>query len=435
VSRADVEAFVRSIRLGLTLGLLVLLAANVEAQDAQPGPWKQLAKLTEAKGKDQDGLGSAVAISKDGKTAAVGAAGWCPVKKVDGCGQGAIFVFAKPASGWADMTETARLLASDGQPGEYLGASVAISDDGSTVVAGAPYWPADGKGNGAAYVFVKPKSGWMNATETAQLRTTDGAFAQLGQSVAISGHTIVGGGYGFNGLQGAAYVFVEPNGGWVNKTQTARLTPSDGPEGEMGYSVAMSGDTVVAGAPSANGQAGNGAYVFVKPKSGWKNRTETAKLTASRGTGFKLGRSVSISADTVVVGGPEKSNGNGAVYVYVQSTQGWQSMTESARLMVPPKFNFLGYSVSIDSGGKRIIAGAPGWQDGGAQGAADLFDKPVSGWRTTSRSKATLIATDGENGDDLGFSVSSIASTVLAGAVTAKVGSHREQGAVYIFGQ
>jgi hypothetical protein len=244
----------------LMAGLIVLLlCASSAAQGAgrtgsydsvAPGPWKQLAKLTEAKGKESDWLGWSVAISKDGSAAAVGAAGWCPQQGFDGCGQGAIFVFVKPASGWADMTETALLTASDGQPGEYLGESVAISDDGGTIVAGAPGWPADNTFMGAAYVFVRPAGGWTNMAETARLTTTDGNNVSVGQSVSISGTTIVAGGYGFNTDQGAAYVFVEPKNGWASKTQTARLSPSDGAKlGDLGWSVSVSGKTVVAGAP------------------------------------------------------------------------------------------------------------------------------------------------------------------------------------------
>jgi hypothetical protein len=436
----------RTVHRSLMVGLMILLAfASAAAQGAGRvngdysgvlSPWTQLAKLTEASGKSEDWLGWSVAISKDGNTAAIGAVGWCPLMNADGCGQGAIFVFVRPASGWADMTETAMLLASDGQPGEYLGQSVAISDDGSTIVAGAPYWPANGNGDGAAYVFVRPQSGWTNATDTARLTSTDGANVSLGDAVALSGSTVVAGGEYFNTDQGAAYVFVEPTGGWKNMTQTARLTPSDGKGGNMGWSISIDGGTVVAGAPVTGiGNAGNGAYVFVKPRTGWKNRTETAKLTASRGADFKLGYSASIGGDTIAVGAPARSSDNGAVYLYAKPTQGWRNMTQTARLTVPLKFNSLGYSVAVDSDGKKIIGGAPGWQGGLGQGAIDLFARPASGWKTTSKSNATLSATDGKNGDDLGLSASATSNTIVTGAVNATIGSHRKQGAAYVFGR
>ena len=92
---------------------------------------------------------------------------------------------------------------------------------------------------------------------------------------------------------------------------------------------------------------------------------QTAKLTRSRGTDLGLGYAVSIIDSTVAVGADRRSNHNGAIYVYVKPSSGWRSMTETARLTVAPKFNVLGFSVSADSDGRSIVGGAPGWQDGG----------------------------------------------------------------------
>ena len=68
--------------------------------------------------------------------------------------------------------------------------------------------------------------------------------------------------------------------------QLAKLRASDGGAGDfLGWSVAISGDTVVVGAPMLETVQGEGAvYVFVKPASGWANGTETAKLTPPTGT-------------------------------------------------------------------------------------------------------------------------------------------------------
>ena len=114
--------------------------------------------------------------------------------------------------------QTAELTASDGGTLNEVGFSVAIS--GSTIVAGARYGTV--KGNlrqGALYVFSKPSSGpWVNATQTAELTASDGAAEDyLGASVAMSGSTIVAGApdHEVSGqiYQGAVYVFAEPAGG------------------------------------------------------------------------------------------------------------------------------------------------------------------------------------------------------------------------------
>jgi hypothetical protein len=139
--------------------------------------------------------------------------------------------------------------------------------------------------------------------------------------VAGAFDAIVGG----NLDQGAAYVFVKPRPGWADRTQTAKLTASDGASDNLlGLSVAISRDTVVAGADlatvGANASQG-AAYVFVKPGSGWADRTQTAKLTASDGASLdRLGVSVAVSGGTVIAGAPGATVGaslfQGAAYVF-----------------------------------------------------------------------------------------------------------------------
>ena len=192
--------------------------------------------------------------------------------------QGSAYVFVEPGGGWASGTERARLIASDGLVADRLGSSVAVSGD--TVVAGVPGDELDPNATPAsAYVFVEPGGGWVSGTETAKLTASDGAwFDRLGYSVAVSGDTVVVGAPRDNVApftdQGSAYVFVEPGGGWASGTETAKLTASDGgPIDLFGSSVGVSGDTVVVGAPrdnvAPNADEGS-AYVFVEPGGGWR---------------------------------------------------------------------------------------------------------------------------------------------------------------------
>ena len=168
--------------------------------------------------------------------------------------------------------------------------------------------PSATSGQGAAYVFTQPFSGWTTTNETAKLTASDGLPGDnFGASVSIDGSTVVAGSPNATSSQGAAYVFTEPFSGWTTGTETAELTASDGMPGDrFGDSVSVSGDTVAAGAPHATvgGQVGQGAaYVFTEPFSGWASTNETAKLTASDGEAAdNLGALVSISGDTVVAG-------------------------------------------------------------------------------------------------------------------------------------
>jgi hypothetical protein len=310
--------------------------------------------------------------------------------------QGAAYVFVKPASGWADMTPTARLTASDGAPGDFMGGSVGISSN--TIVVGANQ--IDSGGQGAAYVFVKPSDGWRDMSQTAELTASDGAWGSFfGFSVSISRHTVVVGADDawVNGrYQGAAYVFEKPDAGWANMTQTAKLTASNASiTSNFGFSVSISGDTAVIGDPdeAVGGNQNQGsAYVFVRPTSGWRDMTQTAELTVS----------------------------------YVKANVSHlPRTTQRSRNLTPDN---LGWSVFIK--GNSVVAGAPGHSDG--SGAAYVFLKPPGGWKPTSKSDASLTAKNGKRGDAFGQSVCITGSTVLVGAYLATVG-HNSQGAAYVF--
>ena len=108
------------------------------------------------------------------------------------------------------MTETAELTASDGGYTDQLGNGAAIS--GNMVVGGAPqYEPFGNTGNGKAYVFAKPASGWVDMTQTIEMKASAGyACDAMGISMAISGSTVVAGAPSYCAAPletGAAYVF------------------------------------------------------------------------------------------------------------------------------------------------------------------------------------------------------------------------------------
>lgn len=250
--------------------------------------------------------------------------------------QGAVYIFTEPVSGnWENSsTPTAELTASDGAALDQLSA-VAISEAGSTIVAAAAGHTVGGHvKQGALYVFSEPTSGgWKTTTQTAELTAGDGAADDELSAVAISeaGSTIVAGaaGHKVNGKSGAGavYVFTEPlSGGWGNSsTPVAELTASDpGVEDFLGGSVAISGSTIVAGATfhMVNGKIWQGAaYAFSEPATGsWEDATQTAELTAENGAERdQLGLSVAISGSTIVAGAPGRMvSGNadqGAAYV------------------------------------------------------------------------------------------------------------------------
>ena len=402
-------------------------------------PFVQQAELTAEHGAEHDFFGFSVAVSGD--TIVIGA----PLQNVGSVErQGAVYVFTMPPGGSADATQTAELTASDAAEGDQLGASVAI--DGDTIVTGsAAHRVGSNAEQGAAYVFVMPAGGWKSMTQTAELTAGDGeAIDQLGNSVAISADTIVAGALnhkvGANIWQGAAYVFTKPAGGWENKTQTAELTAGDGAERDhLGESVAVSGSTIVAGAPAhkVGSHASQGAaYVFTKPAGGWESKTQTAELTANDGAeNDVLGGSVAISGDTIVAGATSAIDARGAAYVFTMPPGGWESTTQTAELIAEDgaSDDRLGTSVAI--AGNTILAGALNHRVGSnaQQGALYAFVMPAGGWETTAFQTAEMTAGNGAAEDNLGTSVAISGSTILSGAPYREVELNGHQGAAYVF--
>jgi len=335
-------------------------AAYVFVRDPVLGTWTQDAKLVASDGAAFDNFGYSVAISCH--TILVGA---LYDDNANGIDAGSAYVFTKdPVTGvW---TQQQKLLASDGSAFDNFGTSVAL--DGDRAVVGAPFHAKGLTSDaGSAYVFVRDPvtDTWA---QQAELTASDaGADDQFGTSVAISGGTAVVGSpftdrvflFDF----GAAYVFV-----WCPETgtweQQAKLSASDGAEFDnFGFSVGVSGDTAVVGAPfhSKDPLVGNqegAAYVFVRDV-GLGVWSEQAKLTASDAAPFEdFGWSVAISCDTVVVGAINDSDFAGSAYVYVRDT--WAgTWSEQAKLDASDRGvgDEFGYSVSIDY--DTAIVGAP----------------------------------------------------------------------------
>lgn len=409
------------------VGALLFVPASAQIRHVagfEPTPQPAPAELTASDGAAWYELGIAVAASAN--TVVVGqncleiAVGFdCEASL-----RTAVYLYERPRSGWGNMVQTAELTPSD-DPGMYFGLSVAISCN--TVVVGA---------RNKVYVFVKPPEGWKNMAETAQLdlQSADG----YGVQVSIDKDTIVVGVgaatvHGNQG-QGAAYVFVEPPTGWVTTSRfNAELTASDGSfRDDFGQSTAINGNTIVVGAPFHNDQAGPGeSYVFEKPSTGWSTATQTAILTRSNpGPYDEFGFAVAISGNTVVVGAPQASGinkGQGVVDVFVKPLKGWTDTTETAELVAPVYVQSFGGSVATE--GRNVTVGAFSMNN-----LVFVYAKPSKGgWKSTSHPRTVLMA--GDSGSWFGFSVAMTKSIIVAGAPLETVDGRIYQGAAYVFGR
>ena len=330
----------------------------------------ELAKLTASDRYSVAGehrFGWSVAI--DGNTIVVGAPGTVDWDSVDT--PGAAYVY-RTTDGWASHTEI-KLTADDAEERDGFGGAVAIA--GNTIVVGA--WNQGGgaayvyrttDGGGTYPQVAKLSSDCVNVLYPSQPCSGD-AF---GASVAISesGDTIVAGAWGHDDAKfddagaysassamGSAYV-LRTTDDWSTHT-TTKLTAADAAKGdEFGISVAIDGDTVVVGAWKDDDTGS--AYVF-RASDG----TQLAKVTASDGAaGDKFGNSVAIAGDTIVVGAKRKDETNfgahGAAYVY-RTSDGGATYSQMDKLAGSDDNGSFGTSVAID--GSTVLVGESGGED------------------------------------------------------------------------
>ena len=172
-------------------------------------------------------------------------------------------VFTRSDGIW---TEQAKLINPNTPSHRNYFCSVSISDD--TIIVGANW---DKEETGAAYVYTRSEGMWM---QQAKLTADDANYGDnFGLSVAISGDTaVVGSRRDEPGgpCSGSAYVFTRSGGVWV---QQDKLLPSSVlPNGCIGYSVSVSGDRAVIGAPfdASGGRDSGAAYLFTCSGGVWK---------------------------------------------------------------------------------------------------------------------------------------------------------------------
>jgi len=217
------------------------------------------------------------------------------------------------------------------------------------------------KGTKAALAFAVSISLLLNAALASSAVTLESPNPQnigwFGLSVAISGTTVVVGAPEEDVLvfpiavflhAGQAYVIDATSGSLVS-TLTSHNAVANG---EFGASVAISGMTVVVGAPHET--AGGNAYVF-DAASGSLIRT----LPSPNGGGF--GASVAISGTTVVVGAPSETAGGqafaGRAYTLDATTGTVIATLDSPYAQYKGDF---GVSVAINECDPTVVVGAPG---------------------------------------------------------------------------
>ncbi len=410
--------------------------STIDAAEEPPSP-PLAAIVAKAFNADEgDNLGSAVAISGDGSTAAFGAYDEASSERGVGAsgadndapGAGAVYVFWNSPEG-----ELRRqfLKASNADANDLFGHSLALSENGRVLAVGARAeaslstladLDADNNGAlgaGAVYIFERTGDTWVETAYLKPLNTNAGDG--FGWSLALSGDgqvLVVGAPLedsavpGVNSAfamtnnaatsAGAAYVFRGDGGRW---SQVSYINPSNARPGALfGTSVAISGDgsrIVVGAIGESSGVPGDGSDTSAEEAGAaylyeWRgaNFEEVAYLKAEfPDAGDHFGASVAISGDgafivasatfeassSIGVNRSAENNATtsaGAAYLFRESA-GWEQ-TDYLKAPTVSVGDFFGSQVAISGDGSRVFVGSHGHQS--LEGALYIYFRDGDEW-------------------------------------------------------
>ena len=302
-------------------------------------------------------FGTSVAVSEDGSTALVGDPEGGPTQV------GTMTAYISDGGSWNLGTAVVS------PANDYsFGSSVALSENGSTLLGGDP---GDGSTPGGEVTVYTDNGGTLSSGAQLDRPPTSNSF---GTSIAVSGNgttAIVGDPY--DGATGAATIYT------FNGTTWSSGTPLPPPEtaSSFGTSVALSADgkTALVGDPLGGDSTTGAATVFTLSNGSW---SAGPSLTAPDGA-RAFGSSVALSPDamTALVGDPE-ANGVGSVTAFSDNSGTWSAGTQ---LPVPTGSRQFGTSLALSFSGVAAIVGDP--EGGGSQtGAADVFSFNGVSWST-----------------------------------------------------
>jgi len=237
--------------------------------------WSQQAYIKSTMTRPNVLFGYSTGISGDGNTLAVG--------EYDADrGKGAVYVLTRLAGVWSHQ---ARIQAENAEPQDSLGYSLALSEDGNTIAAGAADEDcmkpginptgcendqASNTSSGAAYVFVRNGTTWTQ--QVFMKASNPGKEDWFGVRIAISGdgNTVAVGAQnedsaakGINGKQdddsaaeaGAVYVFTRTGTTWVQHAYVKASNTTAGDEFGSSIALTRDGKTMLIGARGEDGGA------------------------------------------------------------------------------------------------------------------------------------------------------------------------------------
>lgn len=254
------------------------------------------------------------AIAMDGNIAVVGAPGYTNTLP----NEGRAYIYELQNGTW---TQIAHLAPST--PASQAAFGSAIDIEGDVIVVGAP---AELGGNGAVYVWEKPASGWgavgIEDRKIVGFKSSD-ANNLFGNAVDLHGDELLIGAKreeaGTTINHGIAYLYSK-GADWSSSTPTATFYHPVGSGKDFGISVGLHDDYAAVGA-LAGTNAGN-VLIFEKG-AGWVNKTEADAILrkSNRANLEAFGVTLVVNEDRVVVG----TRNTPSVFIYERPTIGWEA--------------------------------------------------------------------------------------------------------------
>lgn len=264
----------------------------------------------------------------------------------------AVYSYTRVSDGTWEFRQ--RIVPDNVATGDLFGNSIAISQDGTTMVVGAR---GKNGGGGAVYIYMRNgDSRFFQAQVTSQDNTANDFF---GESVSLSenGNVLAVGAKGKTSGRGAVYIFTRANASWGQQwTQQGTATGS-----QYGNSVSLSSDgtTLAVGAPNENSSVGS-AYVYIRGASWSLQRKLVGSINGTAETGlggFGFSLSLTGTGDGLVVGAVYRDNYKGMAYLFTRENGTWQQNQRFA----PPDLAdsaFFGYCISIAGNSSVVSVGA-----------------------------------------------------------------------------
>ena len=306
-------------------------------------------------GSSQDKFGHSVAISEGFDAVSA------ETDDDQGFRAGSVYIFGRYQGGVNNWGLVKSFVGSDTVARDYFGRS--LSMEGDTLVVGAHNSDQQGSGSGAVYVFRKDEGGTGNWGQTHRLLASDGAAGDnFGIAVSVDRDQLIVGAYKndtANGTNsGQVYFYSRVGNVW---SQTG-VHLGQAAEDQFGSTVAVDGDRAVAGArlnDSVSGNQTGAIYTFSLGGSGWTLHQSLYRTT--RAPGDRFGASVAIDGQTILAGAPQLDLAGvdaGGVYRFALQAGNWAEVQTITNSSVSLRDEF-GVGVAVD--GRFALIGA--WLD------------------------------------------------------------------------